>query len=58
MTKRFWPECIGGCGRIHDDCEQTHDDCEQTHDDCRQIKHRQDLPILMITAELNANRLA
>ena len=44
MTKRFWAECIGGCGR--------------THDDCGQIKHRQDLPMLMITAELNANRLA
>ena len=44
MTKRFWAECIGGCGRTHDDCDQ--------------IKHRQDLPILMIMAELNANRLA
>ena len=50
MTKRFWAECLGGGGR-------TLDDCEQTHDDCGQIKHRQDLPILMITAELNANRL-
>ena len=51
MTKRFWAECIGGGGRIHDDCDQINDGCGQ-------IKHRQDLPILMITAELNANRLA
>ena len=51
MTKRFWAECIGGCGRIHDDCDQINDGCGQT-------KNRQDLPILMIMAELNAIRLA
>jgi len=50
MTKCFWAECIGSGGR-------TLDDCDQINDDCGQIKHRQDLPILMITAELNANRL-
>ena len=49
--KRFGAECIGGCGGIHDDCDQINDECGQ-------IKHRQDLPILMITAGLNADRLA
>jgi len=51
MTKRFGAECIGSGGRTLDDCDQIHDDCGQT-------KHRQDLPILMIMAELNAIRLA
>ena len=50
MTKCFWAECIGSGGRTHDDCDQIHDGCGQTI-------YRQDLPILMITAELNANRL-
>ncbi len=30
MTKRFWAECIGGCGGIHDDCDQINDERGQT----------------------------